>query len=386
LRTDSNAQRAVDDATSKACTRSGTLALLLSVAVVILIPSWVERPRRIALAQYISYRVNLATALDTLEADPIWQTYKGSQASAELMSIAELLNLGVPVPDGSTGEPAKPKSPPAAPTTSRGVQPAGPQSSPSAPAAPQIIRVVVEKRLEQVPAIADFLNKLNDPQLLTNSMKESNYFAYSIVRWGDKRGELMYRNVVRHICTVTRIEVPTLPHGAPKPDVFVPLLDRDALLKCLTFQDARELAAFELPTFGNPLQLDERIQKSVDLKPGSLPGDLYTASIVVQIFLFFVIIYFGAFAREAISSADFPAQGTHFGAFSRSRGTLLVMFLALWTPLLSSITMSIISRKWPLMICNLPILYAVLYIQLVLHRKSYFDPLRPRRRIAKPSK
>jgi hypothetical protein len=210
-------------------------------------------------------------------------------------------------------------------------------------------------------------------------MKESNYFDFSIVRWGNKRNVLMYRNAVRHSCTVPQLEVPTLPAGAPKPEFFVPLLDRDALLKCLTLQDARELATFELPTFGNPLQLDDRIvSKQVDLKPGSLPGDLYPASVVVQIFLFFVIVYFGAFAREAASSAEFPAAGTLFGAFSRSRGTLLFMLLALWTPLLSSVAMSVVSRKGLLIICNTPILFVILSLHLVFQRKAYFDSLRPR--------
>jgi len=245
-----------------------------------------------------------------------------------------------------------------------------------------MLSAAFDLRLDEMRAIADYLNKLNDPRLLAASMKASNFFAFSIARWGDKRNQLMYRNVVTNSCTVTRLEVPTIPAGASRPDDYVPLLDRDALLKCLTLSDVRELAKSELPTFGNPLQLDERIQKQVDVRPGSLRGDLFTASVVVQAFLFFVIVYFGAFAHEAVSLATFPAQGTLFGVFSRPRWNLGVMLFALWTPVITSATMSVVSRKWPLMVCNAPIVLAVLSVHCALQRKSYFDSLRPRALLA----
>jgi hypothetical protein len=169
LPNDPIAPTAVDVAASTACTRSGTLALLLSLAMIVLIPYWIERPKRIALAQYVTYRVSLAAMFETLDADPTWQNYKTSRESAELMSISELLNVGVPMPDESTNKPAIAKSAIVAPKNKHGAKPAGPPSSSSAPSPPQLVAAVPMMGLDQMPAIADFLNKLNDPQLLTTA-------------------------------------------------------------------------------------------------------------------------------------------------------------------------------------------------------------------------
>ena len=403
---------AVDHAASKACTQSGTVALLLSVALFLLTSYWIERPKQIALGQYVGYRLNLANQLDTLDADPNWQEYRNSLESAESMPIAQLVDVVVSVPGGATNKVTKAGPQPAAPIEGRyqlSWEPLSPKPhSPAAPTGthdvhhverpappgPVSITAVFTVHLEEMRAIADYLAKLNDPRLLEASKQASNFFDLSIARWANKRNKLMYRNAFLHTCTATQLEVPTIPAGASRPDNYVPLLDRDALLTCLTLRDVRELAKFELPTFGNPLQLDERIQKQVDVQPGSLRGDLFTASIVVQGFLFFIIVYFGAFAHEAVSSAAFPAPGTLFGVFSRLRWNLVVMLFALWTPLITSVTMSVVSRRWLLMACNAPIVLAVLSVHRVLQCKSYFGDLRPRalravisrrRRVANPS-
>jgi hypothetical protein len=42
-------------AAPEACTRSGAFALALSVVLILLMPSWINRPAEIALAHYIGY-------------------------------------------------------------------------------------------------------------------------------------------------------------------------------------------------------------------------------------------------------------------------------------------------------------------------------------------
>jgi len=185
----------------------------------------------------------------------------------------------------------------------------------------------------------------------------------------------MYQNAVANSCTTRELELPT---KAKKSDHFVPALDKEALLKCLTLRDVRELAHFELPTFSNPTLVGEQLARKIELPPGSLPGDLYAASLVVQLLLFFATIHFGAFAREAISSATFPAQGTLFGAFSRGWWSVLVLFLALWSPLLASLGVAVASRRWSLAACSALIGCAVLFAHLALQRKSYFGACDPR--------
>ena len=143
----------------------------------------------------------------------------------------------------------------------------------------------------------------------------------------------------------------------------------------MTLQDIRQLAKLELPTFSNPLQLDGRIQQEIVVNPWSLSASLFPISLIAQLLLFFVLVYFGAFASEAVSSATFPTPGTLFAAFSRSRWLQLTMLIAIWIPITVSLTMSVVSHKWQLMACNVPILIAVLFIQSALRRKSYFGSL-----------
>src|SRR5258708_37325409 len=85
-------------------------------------------------------------------------------------------------------------------------------------------------------------------------------------------------------------------------------------------------------------------------------------------------MYFSAFAREAASLAtsDFPSRATLFSAFSRSRSTLIVFLVALWSPLLASLGVAVASRQWPMLICSLFILYAVLSANRVLQQRSYW--------------
>jgi hypothetical protein len=86
-------------------------------------------------------------------------------------------------------------------------------------------------------------------------------------------------------------------------------LGRELLLDCLTLHDIRELADFELPTIPDTTKFGVRGEREVDVSPGSLPRDLYLASLFAQAFMIFVLVYFNAFAREAVSSANFPAGG-----------------------------------------------------------------------------
>ena len=91
-----------------------------------------------------------------------------------------------------------------------------------------------------------------------------------------------------------------------------------------------------------------------------------------------MISYFGAFAQEAVSSDRFPGAGTLFAAFTRSRWTLATMFLAVWTPALASLAMSVVSRKWLVMLCSIPVISATAWVQHVLGQKSYFVSVQPR--------
>jgi len=335
-----------------------------------LIPYWLDRPRQIALAHYVTYRENLVGRISWLDTDDGWQRFLSThnRDSVESMSLNALSKVVVAAQ-------SPPITQPIHPTESVQPQPPVQSNRPGVPNPPTDLRISFVEPISTINSIIDLLDKLNDPKTLTDSMRESNYFANSIMRWGDKRNVLMAHNLYQRSCSNLPFVMPTLAPGAALPDYYVPLLNRDAMLDCLTLADVRELSAFEMPTFPNPFQGDARIQKDLDIRPGALPADLFTASLCVQFLLAFALLYFSVFAREAVLSDNFPANGTMFGAFSRSRGTLLSMLLTLFAPLVASTVMSFASQRVWLVLVNVPILGAELFAYRVLQMKSYFSAL-----------
>ena len=364
----------VDTAASAACTRSGAFALLLTVTLSLLIPYWMERRNEVALANYISYRLNLANQIETLDENPLWKEYKASNKTAESMSIAELMKVSVESPKTVPEVKAQTKA-------KSTIKPSAQRSGPTRPTPPLpptgLSATSPAAKLDVLLPIGDSLNRLNDSELLSRSRQVSNFFEFSIIRWATKRANLMFENMAATNCFTKQYW--EIWENKQKSEHFIPALDKDALFNCLALRDVRELAQFELPTFSNPLQLQGNVLREVEVNPRSLiPRDLYIASVLVQLLLFFAIVHFGAFVREAVSSAGFPVQGTLFSAFSRSRGPLLVFLLAIWSPLAASVAVTAAARKWSLVPYSLLIGCAILFAHLGLQHKSYFKALSPR--------
>jgi len=355
-----------DTAASNACTRSGAFALLLSTALVLLIPYWIQRPNEIELGRYIMARSNLSFQIDALDTNQIWQIYKNSHENAELTPISQLIDVDVPVTFTSVGKVTTPPN-----RQKMQNAPASPRQNPSVPN-PIFLSAVAQTtapmKLSNMSTVRDSLILLDDAEMLSRSRRVGNFFNISIVRWVQKRSDLTYRRIIANSCAA-ELEVP---NKTKRSDYFIPTLAKDALLNCLTISDIRELAHFELPAFSDPAQLQGRVQSEVQVSPGTLPKDLLSASIVAQMLLFFVIVHFAAYAREAVLSAHFPARGTLFGAFAQSRWTLLVLLLAIWTPLAASIAVTLTSRNWILAACSVLIFGAVVLVYLTLQHHSYF--------------
>ena len=143
----------------------------------------------------------------------------------------------------------------------------------------------------------------------------------------------------------------------------------------------RELAKAELPPLSNTVKLG-RNDNEVELTTNSLPHSLYGASLFGQFLLFFVIVYFDAFARKVTLATHFPSQETIFGAFAGSRPTLAVLFLVLWIPLAVSVGILLLSygatSPWGtlgLAVCSALMGLAVFSAFATLNSKAYFRPL-----------
>jgi hypothetical protein len=393
---------------SEACTRGGAFALLLSLALASLIPVWSHRKDEIILGRYLTLRLNLVAALDALDENPIWQEYKLAHdtESVPLKQLADILinsNTLAPFNNSPQDTPStKPPTPtpranPSGPTDPPDhhtgldvegfvrIRPAayhviqnGPTckpTDPGCPGPPTGLAFVVG--FEEAQQAADYLAQLNDSDLLTRSRNASDVFNFSIYRWVLKRDNLIAQSARKGPLHATKVD------GVPNPRApanFAPAADEAALLN-LTLGAVRELAKAELPPISNTVKLGPN-EPEVDLTPGSLPRSLYGASLFGQLLLFFVIIYFDAFARKAVSATHFPSQETLFGAFAGARPTLAVFLLALWTPsavslgiLLVSFGGTSIGGTLGLALCSVLIGLASLSVNASLNSRFYFRPL-----------
>jgi hypothetical protein len=210
---------------------------------------------------------------------------------------------------------------------------------------------------------------------LTRSRNASDFLNFSIYRWVLKRDNLIAQNLLR------RPERSVTLNGLADPESpanFAGAADNKALLG-LTLRAVRELARAELPPISNTVKLGRNDNNEVEVTTSSLPRTLYGASLFIQVMLFFVIVYFVAYARIAASANHFPSPGTIFGAFAGSRLTLAVFFVALWSPLAISISILLfsynatsLSGTLGLSVCTLLISMAILSAFTTLESKSYF--------------
>ncbi len=351
-------------AASATCARSGAFALLLSLALFTMIPYWQHRAEQIALANYVALRLSLAGAVETLNGSVNWKTYRVLNPEADLMTIAQLLKVqvtGTPVPQGTpTGKKE---------ATVSGGSVAVPRGAPGyRPAPPTNLQLSITSTIDEMQPIVDLLVKLDDSQLLTKSRNVSIFYNYSIFRWAIKRNTLLMRNVGPTSGGVVWQAQPD-PNA---PDNFVPSWGKEPVLNNLTMEGVRELASFELPQLSDTTSIGVTGEKEIDISPGSLPRTLFAATLCAECLLLFVIIHLGAFAREATSSELFPVAGTLFSAFAKSSGTLFVFGVALCVPLIASLGILLVSRKWEFLLLTALIGCAIYWIFCVLQRKRYF--------------
>jgi hypothetical protein len=332
-----------------------------------MIPNWLHRAEQIALVNYVALRLSLAGALETLDGSVNWKTYRTSNLGADSVTITQLLKVQV----SSSPTPTTTSTTQKEPLVSGGGTAAVPRGAPGwKPAPPTSLRV--SSPIHEIQVIADLLVGLDDPQLLTKSRNVSIFYNYSIFRWVSKRDNLLSRNIVGSSGGI-------MLEGAPAqdaPDNFVPSWGRELLLDNLTIKDVRDLASFELPQLSDTTSIGVSGEKEIDISPGSLPRTLFAATLSAECLLLFLIIYFGAFAREVASSESFPAAGTLFSAFAKSRGTVFVLGIALCVPVIASLGVLVVSRKWEFLLLTVLIGCAIYWVFRVLQRKRYFGDLR----------
>jgi hypothetical protein len=375
LKSDSSARDEGAVAASAVCARSGAFVLLLSLALFTMIPYWQHRAEQIALVNYVALRLSLEGAVETLDGSVNWKTYRASNPEAESKTIAQLLKVemhGTPMPPSTSIEQKEPQA-------SRGNAAVPPGAPGYRLSPPTNLQLTTTSTIDEMPVIADLLVKLDDSQLLTKSRNVSIFYNYSIFRWAIKRNTLLSRNIWTPSGGVVWESAP----NPNPPDNFVPSWGKDYVLNNFTIQDIRELASFELPQLSDTTSLGVGGEKEIDISPGSLPRTLFAATLCAECLLLFVIIYFGAFAREAASSESFPHAGTLFGAFAKSRGTVFVFGIALCVPVIASLGILVVSRKWEFLLLSVLIGFAIYWVFRVLQVKRYFGDFARMRRVVR---
>jgi hypothetical protein len=176
---------------------------------------------------------------------------------------------------------------------------------------------------------------------------------------------LAWHDQLQHQCSNKPLDPPATKSTSQEPDPEV-------LFNCLTIQDWRQLAAFEMPSIGSPDQIGGGFRREIDVSVGALPRRVDQASIAVAALLMFTLLYFGAFLREATHSNRFPADATLFGAFSRTRPANLLMLLALLVPPSSSLAIAITSKSWILYVEFALVTLATGWIFVGFKQRAYF--------------
>lgn len=369
----------VEKVASESCTRSGAFALLVSVVLGLLCVSWQQKTADEALAEYISARLNLAGRLGDLRRDKLWETYLLANPDAEKRPLQQVIHARF------QSRPAQDKVDQVQPKDQLGPEPRTQAPvSPSTPSPPRGLSASFDLEPSEMLVIVESWRTLNDSTLLDKARETSNYFDNTIANWVNRRGMLLYANAVTGVCTVTgSIEIPAKPSQS---NHVVRRITDEVLMNCITLEGLIELSQFEMPEMSNPLQIGGRVGRDIDLSPGSFPKDVYTASIVGEVLLFFVLAYFSAFAREAVSCESFPARGTLFGAFSNSRWMLIVLFLAVLTPCLACGLVAVFSGRIPVYALVLPVLLVTWSVHRSLAQKSFFSTINPFSYLAEPPK
>lgn len=213
---------------SDSCTRAGSFALLLSLALISLTPYWPQQRREIALHQYLVLRLNLATCLEELEVSPQWQQYKKSVPNAASLPMEQLLKVEVNTVIG---------------TLSSGRF------------------ITAMSHFHEFYRASELFGNLNDSQLLADSRAASAYYDYAINRWASKRNTVVERM-----------------GGGRSSDGVAPPIDTD--WDKLTLADIREIAFFEVPKLSDDTKLNGPLGKEIEIAPGALPRSLYMATML----------------------------------------------------------------------------------------------------------
>ena len=393
--------------TSEACTRSGTVALLASLALLGLVPSWNLASSERDAYRYYTYRLRLEVAVDALLVSPSWKSYLEDNPEAEDQPLSELATANYESPTrkwraahgagaspslaiagaaASTGTTNGARVPPKALATSAPShspkRPEGGSRQPAALAAPTL---TIASPITEVGPIVDNIVALDDPVLLAAAQKGSNSRMLSIAKWQTKFYGLITSGMSRSAPGGLAIQ-PAEPASASG---SVPPLGRATVLANLRMRDAIELAQYQMPELSRPAIRDSAGGYEADLNNlNALPKTLDGATSALELLLVAVMTYFAVFTQHATAGRGFRAPGTLFGAFTATSTARSIFTALLIVPPLAAVFVAAFGKTWWLWALAVLNSVPAFWTMYLLYRGGFFDPpstARPPRKVRRPA-
>jgi hypothetical protein len=151
----------------------------------------------------------------------------------------------------------------------------------------------------------------------------------SVYKWTTLLNQLIFRNMSRRARLAGRPGDGVYWGGTR--DLPLGLLLADQAQNVLTLADVRRLADYELPDVNEVERIIAERGRVTLPTTAAMPLSLSTGVILVEFGLLLFLNYFSLFQQEAQRSERFPARGTLFAVFSRTRAsrTLLVSYICI---------------------------------------------------------
>ena len=320
----------LDRTCSAACIKSGITALVFSAFALSLLHPLTQLEGLQALRKYTSSRLALQTALDFLDSDACWKLLR-TEPGLEKRPLVHLekrtcltTSDGKLITDTEVAAQAKAREAREREAKARhrpapsSVAPSAPGASgtpaapgpPAAPAAPTDLMVGMGSLA--IDEIRKPLVALGERETLAGATSIFPFrFGWNIYWWQRRALDLSRQ---------------TTPDG--KIDEANYNFDQN-----LSFNDAKALATFQ------PLDAGSVEQAILEETRITLPNARASLTLgfstnLIEFGILLSVLYFWIYQQEARAQSAFPARGTLFGAFSRSRTSLVVLYLLVSTPAL----------------------------------------------------
>jgi hypothetical protein len=303
---------ALDRACSASCTKSGIAALLFSAFAMSLMQPLMRIDALQALDEYVSARLRLKTAYDLLASDTCWQALTAESGVAKL-PMARLADRQCFIAEGGkllTDTEAKARLSEASALALLAAPPPPPKEfvlfpKPAAPT--NLMPGMGPLALDEVQRALVVLGQRETLRLATSLFQLR--FGWSIYWW---------------LRRATEFNCKTNPEC--KIDDSSYHFDQN-----LSVDDVKVLAEFELL---NSTAVEQAIldESRITLPNARSAVTLGASSNLIEFGIVLSVFYFWLYQQEARESATYPAPGTLFGVFSRSRTSVAVFRLLVMVP------------------------------------------------------